>query len=211
MSLEIFDFRTRRPPPTPRQFPWGVIGTRWLPISRAKTPEPVPAVQESAPPRQFPWDAVRDRWFPLNRTRSPEPEPAVQEPIARRLPFPWYAPPLPWIPGTTRKRPEPEPLPVGMVARKNYPAGLFPGFRSRSKNFIPWNHAAEVATRKHEQLVSELLNSLILGNRIVQTAATTFDFGYQTTGSSWAGAAPTTVAAALDRIAAALVTLGIYP
>lgn len=98
----------------------------------------------------------------------------------------------------------------------DYP--LLPGGRSKVPLLVPWNpdKAYPQISRLHEELVAQIMNSLITRFQLVRTLNPTlrvldWDLGYVPANPQNWNTAPTKVGEALDMIAKALVALGHIP
>ena len=77
---------------------------------------------------------------------------------------------------------------------------------------VQWDSLAPVRSRRHQQLVSQILNSLIMGGELIETDVHEWQLGFVAEDpQDWSLAKPETVAGAIDRLAAKVASLGILP
>ncbi len=196
----------------------------WLP--------PRPGPPDSPPDRGHPsfwaspWMPARTEGAGLSLSFLPSIVNPPGRPPDRGYPGVWLRP---WIqpqaprPGQTMDYFRPPPPGPQLPRDRGYPAlfpypWLYPQKPPAPLVPIPllvtWNQAADSRTRQHERVVSEIMNSLIRNLAILRTEVEIWELGYAPSDdTSWADSVqlPLTVTEALDRIAAALVALGMKP
>jgi hypothetical protein len=158
-------------------------------------------------------------WFPLARKSMPGPpeEEIVFTQLRKAFLYLGTSFVSPWQPWAIKQMPGPIYVPPSQgldePPKRMLPPiiGTPPGQPAKPAP-VGFDPMAPDRTRRHQQVVREILNSLIFQNELVNTKALTWDLGYTPSViANWGYVPPVTVAEALDRIAAALVALGKIP
>lgn len=131
------------------------------------------------------------------------------------------APASPWVPFEIKqlrepKMPGPPEWEAGVSGRRETSPAILPGpgIRVVIPLLVQFDPAASIRSRRHQQLVTQILNSLILQGQLIETSPTVWALGFVPGDiQDWSSTLPDTVSEALDRLAALLASLngGIGP
>lgn len=181
----------------------------WLDLRRPR-PEPRRSIAGIFPGTTFtvsPWQPFAVKWEPL--PPGWEHEPTKLRPIAGAL-FPGTTFTVsPWQPFAIKRTDPIEEYPHSPTLRpKPSPATFLGPARFVAAGPVQWDPQASVRSRRHQQLVAQILNSLVQRGELALLAPNTWVDGYVPgNAQKWAPGAPKTVAEALDRVAALLKVL----
>lgn len=240
-QLEVIDLRSGRAPERGRPgaflFPASTppVVTDWIPFPRVEMApppayqptqmwqRPVPAyLLPSGDPTWFPHEIrqLREARFPGPPVYLPTPAPDRKPEAGNIFVAPVIPPATPWIPATIKQTrealmPGPPPYPPTPVVVRPI-SYIFPGSGVRVilPQLVEFDPRASIRSRRHQQLVAEILNSLIRSGELIKVGPNEWALGFMSGNDlNWAAASPDSVNEALDRLAALLAALngGIGP